>query len=138
MTSMLNAAVHPRPAPPTVVRTVVRRDKRWPPIPAWRPPPVDEHFPVPEWPASPSIVDDVIDLLEPLPLGRRWGLIAYMSQRYYDGWRPDRDEIADLVAVELGRISFDDYLIRAAQRHARRSNGPDPEHTKPPLCGDHE
>jgi len=65
-------------------------------------------LPIVDWPSSPSIVDDVRDLLEPLPLTRRWGLIAYLSVRYYDGWRPDRDEIADIVAIELGRVNLED------------------------------
>jgi len=34
---------------------------------------------------------------------RRRGLIARLSVGYYDGWRPSRAEVAELVAQELRR-----------------------------------
>ena len=83
-----------------------------------------DEVPPPQWPASPSIVDDVVDLLTPLPVHRRWGLIAYLSEQYYDGWRPSRTEIADLVAVELGVLTPDDYVARAARRRIAPGSAP--------------
>ena len=60
----------------------------------------------------------------PLPVHRRWGLIAYLSEQYYDGWRPSRTEIADLFAVELGVLTPDDYVARAARRRIAPGSAP--------------
>jgi hypothetical protein len=73
-----------------------------------------------QWPRSPSIVDDLIDLLEILPPSRRWGMIAYLSQRYYDNWRPLRAEVADLIALDVGTLSLDMYFQRMSRHAARR------------------
>lgn len=51
--------------------------------------------------ATPSIADRFADLLAPLSPRRRRGLIARLSQGYYEGWRPTRAEVAALVAQEL-------------------------------------
>ena len=51
--------------------------------------------------ATPNIADRFADLLAPLSPRRRRGLIARLSQGYYEGWRPSRAEVADLVAQEL-------------------------------------
>jgi hypothetical protein len=67
-------------------------------------------------PTPPSIVDGYADLLELLGPGRRRGLIAWLSVRYYDGYRPSRSEIADLIAVELGTLTVDESLARQRQR----------------------
>jgi len=53
--------------------------------------------------ATPSIADRFADLLEPLSERRRRGLIARLSVGYYEGWRPSRAEVAELVAQELRR-----------------------------------
>ena len=45
--------------------------------------------------------DRFADLLAPLSPRRRRGLIARLSQGYYEGWRPSRAEVAALVAQEL-------------------------------------
>ena len=52
-------------------------------------------------PATPNIADRFADLLAPLSPRRRRGLIARLSQGYYEGWRPNRAEVAALVAQEL-------------------------------------
>lgn len=53
--------------------------------------------------ATPNIADRFADLLAPLSSRRRRGLIARLSVGYYEGWRPSRAEVADLVAQELRR-----------------------------------
>lgn len=53
--------------------------------------------------ATPNIADRFADLLAPLSIRRRRGLIARLSVGYYEGWRPDRAEVAELVAQELRR-----------------------------------
>ena len=52
---------------------------------------------------TPSIADRFADLLAPLSPRRRRGLIARLSVGYYEGWRPGRAEVAELVAQELRR-----------------------------------
>lgn len=44
---------------------------------------------------------------------------------------PDRDDVADLVALTLSRINFDVYLRRAAERAASRTSAPYPEPPEP-------
>jgi hypothetical protein len=51
----------------------------------------------------PNIADRFADLLAPLSTRRRRGLIARLSVGYYEGWRPSRAEVAELVAQELRR-----------------------------------
>ena len=51
--------------------------------------------------ATANIADRFADLLAPLSPRRRRGLIARLSQGYYEGWRPTRAEVAALVAQEL-------------------------------------
>lgn len=53
--------------------------------------------------ATPNIADRFADLLAPLSARRRRGLIARISVGYYEGWRPTRAEVAELVAQELRR-----------------------------------
>jgi hypothetical protein len=52
---------------------------------------------------TPNIADRFADLLAPLSVRRRRGLIARLSVGYYEGWRPSRAEVAELVAQELRR-----------------------------------
>lgn len=59
-----------------------------------------------------NIADSFADLLKPLSRQRRRGIIAQLSVGFYEGWRPTREEIAELVAVELGTLSVDDHLER--------------------------
>jgi len=52
---------------------------------------------------DPNIAVRFADLLAPLSQLRR-GVIARLSQGYYyEGWRPSRAEVAELVARELGK-----------------------------------
>jgi len=57
----------------------------------------------PRFGATPNIADRFADLLAPLSSRRRRGLIARLSVGYYEGWRPSRAEVAELVAQELRR-----------------------------------
>ncbi len=66
----------------------------------------------------PGIADRFTDLLRPLSEAQRRGLIARLSVGYYEGWRPTRAEIADLVALELGILTVDECLQRERQRKA--------------------
>lgn len=66
----------------------------------------------------PGIADRYADLLRPLSEAQRRGLIARLSVGYYEGWRPSRAEIADLVALELGMLTVDECLQRERQRKA--------------------
>jgi len=77
-----------------------------------------DRYPISLQATPPSIADDLRDLLELLTPPKRKGMIAYLSVRYYDGWRPSRLEVADLIAVELGLLSFDDYVQRKNRRRA--------------------
>jgi len=52
---------------------------------------------------TPSIADFYADLLQPLNERQRKGLIAQLSVGYFEGWRPTRPEMAQLVAQELRR-----------------------------------
>ena len=66
----------------------------------------------------PGIADRFADLLRPLSEAQRRGLVARLSVGYYEGWRPSRAEIADLVALELGILTVDECLQRERQRKA--------------------
>ena len=73
--------------------------------------------PAPTWHGSPpNIVDPFADLLALLDEPKRRGMISWIAQRYYDGWRPQRGDIADLVAVEHGTLSVDECISRGQQR----------------------
>jgi hypothetical protein len=50
-----------------------------------------------------SIADTYADLLAPLSQRQRKGIIAQLSVGYYEGWRPSRREIQELVTQELRR-----------------------------------
>ena len=52
---------------------------------------------------TPSIADFYADLLQPLNERQRKGLISRLSVGYFEGWRPTRQEMAELVAQELRR-----------------------------------
>jgi len=51
--------------------------------------------------STPSIADRYADILAPLNSRRRHGLVALLSQGYYEGWRPSREEVQALVEREL-------------------------------------
>jgi hypothetical protein len=70
--------------------------------------------PVPQ----PSIADRYSDLLELLDRHQRQGLIVRLTVGYYDGWRPSRSEVADLVAVTLKIMTIEESLQRQRIRNA--------------------
>jgi len=57
---------------------------------------------------NPSIIDPYADVLNVLSPQARRGLIAQLAVGFYDGWRPGRAEVADLVAVKLGILTVDE------------------------------
>jgi hypothetical protein len=66
---------------------------------------------------EPSIIDgyaDVLDVLNPM---RRRGLVAQIANGFYDGWRPGRAEVTDIVAVELGMLTIDECVRRRRLRN---------------------
>lgn len=66
---------------------------------------------------TPTIADNYADLLRPLNNQQRRAIILRLTFGFYDGWRPSRSEMADLVAVELGTLSTEE----AQRRHRRRT-----------------
>jgi hypothetical protein len=66
---------------------------------------------------EPSIVDGYADVLEVLSPNRRRGLVAQIAIGFYDGWRPGRAEVADIVAVELGMLTMDECVRRRGLRN---------------------
>ena len=69
-------------------------------------------------PTPPNIADPFTDLLSLLDPPRQRGMISWIATRYYDGWHPDRAEIADLVAVELGALRIEDSIERQRRRNS--------------------
>jgi len=57
-----------------------------------------------------SIADEYEDLLAMLDAGARQGLVHRLSVGYYEGWHPSREEVANIVARETGRITESEYL----------------------------
>ena len=43
-------------------------------------------------------------------------MIAWLSVGFYEGWRPKRAEVADLIAVELGALTVEEADERVRQR----------------------
>ena len=82
----------------------------------------------------PNIADRYADLLRPLPRSRRDGLIGRISRGFYDGWIPSRDEVADLVAVDLGILTIDECI----ERHRQRRLGTKPIKNYIPIVVDHQ
>ncbi len=59
-----------------------------------------EQYTTPHKPSTkPSIIGSYADVLEALTPQRRRGLVAQLAVGFYDGWRPGRAEVADIVAV---------------------------------------
>jgi hypothetical protein len=69
----------------------------------------------------PNIADAYTDLLYYLDPMRRRGLIARLAIGYYEGWRPSHNEMADLVAIELGILTLDEYTARGRARRLGRN-----------------
>ena len=68
---------------------------------------------------TPTIADNYADLLRPLNNQQRRAMILRLTFGFYEGWRPSRNEMADLVAVELGTLSTEEALRRQHQRNLR-------------------
>ena len=66
--------------------------------------------------AVPNIADQFADLLEPLDERQRRGLIAWLAVSHHEGGCPGRDEVADMVAVELGALTENELCERQRQR----------------------
>lgn len=73
-------------------------------------------------PSPASVTDGLEDLLDLLPAHRRRGLISQLTVGYYEGWRPSRSEVADLIAIDIGVITLDQWAVRQRQRRS----GPKP------------
>lgn len=79
-------------------------------------------------PQPANIADPYRDLLSGLDEGVRLGFVQRLAVGYYEGWRPTRNEIADLVARETGRITENEYLSLM-----RQSAGPSELRKIPPA-----
>jgi hypothetical protein len=90
-----------------------------------------EGLPITRQPKPASIVDEFIDLLDVLPLPKKLGMTAYLSVRYYDGWHPSREEGADLIAVELGLLTFEECIQRKSRRRTAQNWPRTPSQTSP-------
>jgi len=67
-------------------------------------------------PRPANIADHYSDLLEPLSARSRLGMIAQLSVGFYEGWRPSRAEVADLIALKLGVLTVEEAHERVRQR----------------------
>ena len=67
-----------------------------------------------------NVADQYEDLLRPLSRQARRGMVVQLTRGFYDGWRPSRRELADVVAVELGILGVDESLERQRMRRAGR------------------
>jgi len=63
-----------------------------------------------------NIADQYRDLLALVSKRKRLGMIAQLSVGFYEGWRPSRAEVADLIAVDLGLMTVDEAEDRVRQR----------------------
>ena len=70
--------------------------------------------------ATPNIADRFKDLLAYLDNNRRRGMVSRIITGYYEGWRPSREEIADLVAVEVGVLRWEEQVARQQRRRIGR------------------
>jgi hypothetical protein len=67
--------------------------------------------------AEPSnIADHYRDLLALVSKRKRLGIIAQLSVGFYEGWRPSRAEVADLIALDLGLMTVDEAHERVRKR----------------------
>jgi hypothetical protein len=64
-----------------------------------------------------NIADPYLDLLSELADGPRKGLVQRLATGYYEGWRPTRTQLANLIARETGRMTEDEYLALVRTRN---------------------
>jgi hypothetical protein len=69
---------------------------------------------------QPNIADAYVDLMKYLNPAQRRGLTSRLAIGFYEGWRPSRGELADLIAVELGVLTWDESAQRSQERRAGR------------------
>ena len=81
--------------------------------------------------ARPNIADEFADLLALMDDVKRRGMISRLAVGFYDGWRPGRDEMADLVAIELGALTIDEGIQRQRRRRRGDANVTDITPTHP-------
>lgn len=77
------------------------------------------------------ISDRYAGLLEYLSPSQRAGMVARLATGFYEAWRPSIYELADLVAVQLGLLTWD----QASERHRRRVSGQEPVSVIPQIHG---
>jgi hypothetical protein len=75
----------------------------------------------PDATAPRNIADEYRDLMCYLTAAQRRGLTSRLATGYYEGWRPSRDELADLVAVELGVLTVEESSERMRARRRGKS-----------------
>jgi hypothetical protein len=107
--TVMSDAIGQEPSPMTLTPDAVRLD-------------VSAGSSLPDVPRSllsrtPTIADEYADLLRPLNNRQRRAMILRLTFGFYDGWRPCRAEMADLVAVELGTLGADEASRRQRQRN---------------------
>ena len=95
-------------------------DAAWPEAPSESPlpdaPPEKSRSP------TPTIADKYADLLRPLNSQQRRAMILRLTFGFYEGWQPSRNEMADLVAVELGTLTTEEALRRQQHRNLRAAS----------------
>jgi Antitoxin VbhA len=65
------------------------------------------------------------ELFEPLDDAQREHISEVLAKGRLEGWDPGRDEVADLIDHELGRIDAAEYALRTASRLARERSAPE-------------
>lgn len=56
------------------------------------------------------------DLFAGLTVQQKWNVHNNIANHVQEGWKPDRDNIADLTALERGDIDGDEYVRRGLAR----------------------
>ena len=63
------------------------------------------------------------ELFAPLTADQRRNVVQTLASQWYEGWEPQRDDVADLAAYVSGAISEAEYDERARARARRRAAG---------------
>ena len=71
-----------------------------------------------------NISDPFLDLLSEMDDGPRSGMVQRLAVGYYEGWRPTRTELANLIAREAGRMTEAEYLYSRRSRNSAASAQP--------------
>ncbi|MCK0515780.1 hypothetical protein [Williamsia sp. DF01-3] len=66
--------------------------------------------------AEPSYAVRYPDLFAGLTIEQKWNVHNNIASHVLDGWAPNRDDIADLTALERGDIDGDEYVRRGLAR----------------------